>query len=72
MQAFDTNLHTSFYAPPAFQKQFGYAITGEVGQYQLKPGWQSAICKLPLPIALPPTLRHWIARSQVGNLRISD
>ena len=52
MQAYDTDLHSSFYALPEFQKRFGNPVKGKKGQYQLTPEWQSSICEFTTQDAL--------------------
>ena len=44
MQAYDTVLTGSFYALPAFQKQFGHRL-GQTDKYQLTPQWQTSLCE---------------------------
>ena len=45
MQAYDAQMIGSFYALPAFQKQFGIPVPGKKGAYQVAPKWQSAYCE---------------------------
>ena len=45
MESYDTMLVGSFYALPAFQRQFGVRLAN--GTFQLTAPWQAAFCELP-------------------------
>ena len=42
-QSYDNLLMAQFFGLPAFQKDFGHAVKGKKGQYQLTSAWQAGL-----------------------------